>query len=429
MMKRWIPAFCLGLLLTGCTATFHKQVMLHTTEDARRPPGLNFTNYDQALDDGYYLDVERFLVRQPREYLERPAVLMALARIALFKGDLIKARDFGEASLKGLPHTVPTFGKLCWNMALIYYFLNDFHAASRYAQEASDWGYHTDVGFRNFLKESPDTLYEFSGDGVRLPCVYGDPNILRFPVTLQNGRKVEAILDTGASLTFLSQSMAKTLGIPLEDGRKSFGYGLHGKLIPIHLVYLESLSLGGVTVKNVPAMVFADSDIQFGDFKVDFGLGFHLLRHGRLEIDYKGKALDWSVGATGRRSDEQDLYIMGLRPAVRVSINHVMGYHFILDTGSELTYISSQGSRRALLQEKLNFFSMITHGIGKSKANYTRVSNVYVGADRYMVLYSDVPTKSEYANLVDGILGNDFLDNFRVILDFPAGRMTLEAPR
>jgi len=106
-----------------------------------------------------------------------------------------------------------------------------------------------------------------------------------------------------------------------------------------------------------------------------------------------------------------------------------MGYHFILDTGSELTFVSNQGTRRAILQERLNFFSMITHGIGKSKPNYTNVSNVFVGVDRFMVKFSNLPTKTEYADLVDGILGNDFMDNFRVVLDFPSGKMTLEEPR
>jgi hypothetical protein len=152
------------------------------------------------------------------------------------------------------------------------------------------------------------------------------------------------------------------------------------------------------------------------------------LRHGRLQIDYKGKILEWTLASAEKPAEGQDLFIMGLRPTVRVSINRVMGYHFILDTGSELTYITSQGSHRSLLQERLNFFSMITHGIGKSKANYTRVSNVNVGVDTFMVNYSDVPTKSEFSNLVDGILGNDFMDNFRIILDFPAGQLRLEAP-
>jgi predicted aspartyl protease len=248
-------------------------------------------------------------------------------------------------------------------------------------------------------------------------------------VTLRNGKRAEAIVDTGAGLTFLSQSIARELGIPLEDGRKSVGYGLHGRLIPIHLVYLDALTLGTLTLRNIPAMVFADADLQFGAFKVDCGLGFHLLRHGRVTLDYKALTLDLDPGTAASASGDQDLFIMGLRPAVRVSINQTLGYHFILDTGSEQTFVSNQGTRRAILQERLNFFSMITHGIGKSKPNYSNVSNVYVGADRFMVKFSNLPTKTENADLVDGILGNDFLDNFHVVLDFPSGRMSLAAPQ
>jgi len=313
-------------------------------------------------------------------------------------------------------------------MALIHYFMNDFHTAHHYAEDASNWGYHTDGGFRTFLGECPDALYEYSQDAVRLPFTYAEVKIPQVPVTLSNGKSVQAIVDSGASLPFLSQSMARELGIPLQVDRKSSGYGLHGRLIPIHLVFLETLTIGGMTVRHIPAMVFADSDLAFGAFKVDFGLGYHLLRQGRLQLDYKNRILDWDRKAAPMPPGDPNLFIMGLRPAVRVSINQTLGYQFILDTGSEQTFVTTQGSRRAILQEKLNFLSMIVHGIGKSKVNYTNVSNVFVGTDRYMVKFTNVPTKTEYANLVDGILGNDFLDNFLVVADFPSGRLTLEIP-
>jgi clan AA aspartic protease (TIGR02281 family) len=423
----WAGAFLL-LLAAGCAVTFHREVLLHEVRDARRPPGLNFINYDEALDDGYDLEVEQFLTRQPAEYQSHAAVQMALCRIALYRGELDRARVHGEAALKALPHTVPTYGKLCWTMALLHYFMNDFPTAHRYAEDASNWGYHTDGGFRTFLRDCPAALYEYSQDAVRTPFTYADVRIPQVPVVLSNGKNVQAIVDTGASLTFLSESMARELGIPLSKDRKSSGYGLHGRLIPIHLVYLDSLTIGGMTVRHIPAMVFTDSDLSFGAFRVDVGLGFHLLRQGRLQMDYRNRILDWNRKAAPARSGEPNLCIMGLRPAVRVSINQIMGYQFILDTGSEQTFVTTQGSRRAILQEKLNLFSMVVRGIGKSKINYTNVSNVFVGTDRYMVKFTNVPTKQEYANLVDGILGNDFLDNFLVTADFPAGRLTLETP-
>ena len=399
--------------------------MVHDAKQTRRPPGLNFSNFEEALEDGYFPEVEAFLSRQPADYLARPSIQMALARCALYRGDLARARSLGEEARNTLPHTVPRFGKLAWALALTAYFQDDFSRASAFADEAQNWGNQTDPGFRAFLKTAPERLYEFTGSRAALTLSYGQPRIPRFPVTLSNGRSAEAILDTGASLTFISETVAQELGIPLTDATKSFGYGLYGKLIPIHLAFLDSLTVGGLTVRSVPAMVFADSDLQFGNFKVDVGLGYHLLRHGRLTLDCKNKTLEWDLAPAEIPARDANLCIMSLRPGVRVSLNQTMGYHFILDTGSEMTYITNQGSRRAILQEKISFFNMITHGIGKSKVNYTNISNVFVGTGAYMVKYSNVPTKNEYANLVDGILGNDFLDNFRTVIDFPAGRLTV----
>lgn len=399
--------------------------MVHDVKEGRRPPGLNFANFEEALDDGYFPEVETFLARQPAEYQARPTIQMSLARCALYRNDLPRARALGEAAMKTLPHTVPRYGKLAWALALTGYFEDDFLRAAGLADEAQNWGNQTDPGFRAFLAAAPGRLYEFDGPRAALPFEYGQPRIPRFPVTLPNGRPAEAILDTGASLTFLSESVARELGIPLTDAMRSYGYGLYGKLIPIHLAYLDSLTVGGLTVKNIPAMVFADGDLQFGTFRVDVGLGYHLLRHGRLALDYRSRSLEWDLAAAGAPAPDANLCILSLRPGVRVSLNQIMGYHFILDTGSEMTYITNQGARRAILQEKVNFFNMITHGIGKSKVNYTNISNVFVGTGDFMVKYSNIPTKNEYANLVDGILGNDFLDNFRTVIDFPAGRLTV----
>jgi predicted aspartyl protease len=421
-------ALLLAAALAGaaaCAVSFNKMVMVHDVEGARRPPGLNFNNYEQALEDGYFPEVETFLSRQSAEYQARPTIQAALARCALYRNDLDRARTLGEEALRSLPRTIPRYGKLAWTLAMAAYFQDDFARASDHAATAQDWGNQTDAGFRTFLRTAPARLYEFDGPRMATAFDYGSPRIPRFPVTLPNGRTAEVIVDTGASLTFVSESVARELGVPLTDAMKSWGYGLHGKLIPIHLAHLEALTVGGLTVRNIPAMVFADRDLQFGAFRVEVGLGYHLLRHGRLSVNYHRKSLEWTVAPSAAPEPGANLCILGLRPGVRVSLNQVMGYHFILDTGSEMTYVTSQGSRRAILQEKINFFHMITHGIGKSKANYTSISNVYVGTGAFMVKYANIPTKSEYAALVDGILGNDFMDNFLTDIDFPAGVLTV----
>ena len=246
----------------ACAVSFHRTVMVHDIKETRRPPGLTFTNFEEALEDGYLPEVYAFLSRQPAEYLDRPTIQMALARCALYRNDLPQARALGEAALKTLPHTVPRYGKLAWALAMTAYFQDDFLRASTFADEAQNWGNQTDPGFRAFLKAAPGALYRFEGGRAALEFAYGQPRIPRFPVTLPNGRSAEAILDTGASLTFISESVARELGIPLEDGMKSWGYGLYGKLIPIHLAYLDSLTVGGLTIRKVPAMVLSSCSLS-----------------------------------------------------------------------------------------------------------------------------------------------------------------------
>lgn len=117
--------------------------------------------------------------------------------------------------------------------------------------------------------------------------------------------------------------------------------------------------------------------------------------------------------------------MLGLRAGVEVSINGAGYYNFILDTGSERTYITTSGTKKAVLSEKLNFFEVLTRGIGKARVEVRKIEDTTIGLSGYKVWYSNIISKRENIKYVDGILGNDFLENFKVIMDFPKNKITL----
>ena len=92
-----------------------------------------------------------------------------------------------------------------------------------------------------------------------------------------NGRSVLVLVDTGANVIAISASQAKALGINYsEDGIPSQVETASG-VVAAHSVTLQSVSIGGLQVDNVPAAVVE------GDYPTTVLLGMSYLRHVKLQ--------------------------------------------------------------------------------------------------------------------------------------------------
>lgn len=69
-----------------------------------------------------------------------------------------------------------------------------------------------------------------------------------------NGKPVQFMVDTGATLVALSQSEAERIGLDFRNGKRGMSQTANGA-IPVHLVTLSALRVGEVEVNNVQAVV------------------------------------------------------------------------------------------------------------------------------------------------------------------------------
>lgn len=77
-----------------------------------------------------------------------------------------------------------------------------------------------------------------------------------------NGRKVEAMVDTGATLVAVNLSTARRIGLPITpDDFKYFVDTANGKA-PAATATLESLAIGRIRVENVQAVVLHDKALS-----------------------------------------------------------------------------------------------------------------------------------------------------------------------
>jgi aspartyl protease family protein len=101
-----------------------------------------------------------------------------------------------------------------------------------------------------------------------------------FATATINGMPMRAVVDTGATLVAISPSAARRAGIDARRGTQGTSYTANGKT-PVTLVVLNSVELGGNTVRQVRADILSQ---DLGP-QAEVLLGMSFLRHFEVNTD------------------------------------------------------------------------------------------------------------------------------------------------
>lgn len=151
-----------------------------------------------------------------------------------------------------------------------------------------------------------------------------------------NGAMQEAVLDTGAGYSTVSQSAAERLGLRFLDSEVTVG-SASSEAVPARLAIAERLALAGGEFHDVVFIVMPDAALTFaaGAYRIEAIVGLPVLRRlGRLEFSRggEGERLRHSRSPY-RRGADSNLMLDGLRPVALVSANGVR-LAMLLDTGA-----------------------------------------------------------------------------------------------
>ena len=404
--------------------------------DAIKPPQRLGFHPEEALGRGEYLELESLFRAMPAAELEStPGYLAAYGKALLARGDLDAALPLLNKAIEKESRAVRR-GELEWALAQAYIFWDEPGLALEFARAAREDGYGLLPGYLNFLDAIQNVpLYAGPafGESHEVDFSMEAFDLIRMPVQV-NGTASGAILDTGAAYTILTQSFGKAAGVREIPDSKAFGRGLHTKEFPLTFGIIDRLDVAGFVVQNVPVMLMPDDALLFvtsrGEFPVPMVLGLHLIKQFRLGLAYDTRKLSLTrVDIRGAgRDPAQNLFVARGRLFARASINRYGWYEMLLDTGSEPTMLTSSGVERAKLLASGKFYPKTLYGLGKSQAAWARVDSVTIGLADFAVKFQNLVVKEDDGALEDGILGNSFLQNFRVSLDFKAMRIGLERP-
>ena len=123
---------------------------------------------------------------------------------------------------------------------------------------------------------------------------------------------------------------------------------------------------------------------------------------------------------------------IGRSLVVQVRINGLREAHLIVDTGADITVLSSDITRDLGLNGNGRASNMTLNTVGGAvRADVVRVDSLGVGAAEVKNVAVAVHDLPDVQAGIDGLLGLTFLDNFLVTLDAQKGELLLrrrEAP-
>ncbi|HEY2026783.1 MAG TPA: retropepsin-like aspartic protease [Gemmatimonadaceae bacterium] len=252
-----------------------------------------------------------------------------------------------------------------------------------------------------------------------------------------NGKPHEFWLDTGASMTLLSASVAGEVGALLA-APDTLALGVVAGHIPARAIYLDSIAIGSVRAFGLsaalvnPGALRLDRRIVHGvaeSVQIDGVIGTDLLRHLDILLD----ARDGTITIRKPRPNPRvvrNLFWVGY-PVVRLVTKDGRPMLFGLDTGAEGTYATTALLRK-LPHTPIAMRRMSMSGLGTERQETEWVArDVALSDGDYAVTLRNIPvTPDQRWTFVtfDGVIGSDVALGSRMHLDFTNGVFDIRPP-
>jgi len=150
-------------------------------------------------------------------------------------------------------------------------------------------------------------------------------------------------------------------------------------------------------------------------------LGADILSDYKILIDYQNQVMEFSkleIDIDGTQVDISNF--MGI-PIIRMTVD-TQELNFFLDSGAKLSYLSESLTRN---YESVGTDEDFYPGVGKFQTDCFEIPTVFVDKE-FVVKYGNLPTLLQMTLMLggtDGIIGFDFFNNFKVVLDLKNNRL------
>ncbi|MEP7014736.1 MAG: retroviral-like aspartic protease family protein [Verrucomicrobiota bacterium] len=260
----------------------------------------------------------------------------------------------------------------------------------------------------------------------------GQPLIL-LPVHVNGSGPFDFILDTGAGTSLVSSELAKELQLKTLGSKE--GQSAGGK-VSVSLAQISSLAVGNTKLENVDVGIVDLAHIGKAiGAKIDGDLGYNFLKYFRVTIDYIRCEIRLEdpkrVESFARTSTQVPMRLASpAKPLLLVDVyaNGRGPFQFAIDTGTSTSAITPELAKTLKVKGT-------PIGQGATAGAHVDVTagslrSFQVGGakiDNFDVVIADF-----FANLsqvigakLDGIVGYNFLRNYKVVIDYPNETLSL----
>jgi predicted aspartyl protease len=262
----------------------------------------------------------------------------------------------------------------------------------------------------------------------------GAQPVILLPVQVNGRGPFDFILDTGAGTSLVSSELGREFDIKIVGSTD--GQGAGGK-VSVSLAKVDSLAVGESKVSDVDVGIIDLSNIgkTVGE-RVDGDLGYNFLKHFRVTINYR----DCEIRFDDPKRVES--FAHGVQPGIPIRLanpekplilvdvhaNSRGPFQFAIDTGTSTSAI------RPDLAKELGLTTVeippIAGGGGQILASASMLNSFQLGGakiDNLAVVVADFFTllNAAIGAKLDGIVGHNFLHNFKVVIDYPGETLTL----
>jgi hypothetical protein len=361
--------------------------------------------------------------------------MFAEGLLGLMAGDFEKAeRDFGNLRRTAKDSIIRNASRVVYTATLQYQEKWSTLAALKNETFESGVDRADKAGIEHWaipFTNVPAKTITFRAQSVLLPMLVSRVGTPLIPVRI-GGKEYHFWLDTGSSMTMLASDVARDLNVvplvldSLEIVTSTGRVKAHPSLIP-------RLDIGQLVVRNAPTMIVDESLMRMrgetpaielsAQVKIDGIIGFDIIRHLDLEVDYSEGTVRVRNPATSRREPTRNMFWVGL-PVVRLYSEDGIPVHFGLDTGAQQTFVTETMLDRLQLQV-VRIESRRVGGLGGEISLRAQIMpDVRLFARGFPILFKSAVVRAPVYQVLaslDGVLGGDVWNSGIVRIDMTNG--------
>jgi predicted aspartyl protease len=265
----------------------------------------------------------------------------------------------------------------------------------------------------------------------------GAQPLILLPVTINDQGPFDFILDTGAGTSLLSTELAHRLRVKIIGSKE--GQSAGGK-VAVSLARVDSVAVGETKLAQLDVGIVDLSHIgKTIGARIDGDLGYNFIKHFRITIDYRRCEIRFDDPKRVEHFGNAPLTEVAMRlanpakPLILVDV-HANGrgpFQFAIDTGTSTSAITPELAR-ALGVASSPMGAGTTGGASVAVTGGTLNSFQVGGArvDQMSVVVADffAMLSEVVGSKLDGIVGYNFLRQYKVAFDYPNETLSLFTP-